>query len=305
MKKVVSVAQLCLGDGDPAANLATAAAFAREASGRGSELMILPELWLSGWAISESDSHSLKANDARWETLAALASENRMAIGGSILADLDGRPRNRLVIHDRHGEIAGHYDKVHMFGQLDEGKYLAPGDRLAVVDLGWCRAGLAICYDLRFPELFRALTRLGAELIVLPAQWPLVRAAHWRTLVLARAIENQVYVLACNRTGAGGSQPFGGHSMVVDPWGEVLQEAGDTQTMLTVEIEMDRVREIRERFAVWRDVRSEVYESASSSGNFIMSSHLEAGLPSDGAAAAGSATTASGGFSAGSASSSG
>jgi predicted amidohydrolase len=259
MPNRISIAQVELTDGDFAGNLATANEVAAEAGRRGSDLLALPELWLSGYALDQADRLALAPADSRWEAVADLASGHGQAVAGSVLAFEGPSVRNRLVVHGSDGAAMAHYDKVHLFGQMDEDKFLAPGSDLVIADLGWCRVGLAICYDLRFPELFRRMAREGAQVILLAAQWPHVRKEHWRTLVRARAIENQLYVLAANRAGSEGKLRFAGHSMVVDPWGDVLQEAGEAPTLLTVDIDVARVAEVRETFPVWKDVRPEVY----------------------------------------------
>lgn len=258
MQATISLAQLELRDGDRAGNLAVARQAVIEAGRRGSDLVVLPELWLQGYALDRSRELALEADDPLWLDLSSLAAEARCAIAGGLMAWDRGAPRNRLVVHGRDGKLLAHYDKLHLFGAGEAGAFEA-GQDVAVVDLGWCRAGLAICYDLRFPELFRALVRKGAEIVLLAAQWPLTRKEHWRTLVRARAIENQVYVAACTRTGFEESIRYSGGSMLVDPWGDVVVEAGAGPVLLTATVDMGRVREIREKFPVWRDVRPEIY----------------------------------------------
>jgi len=115
--------------------------------------------------------------------------------------------------------------------------------------------GLATCYDLRFPELFRALVDRAAELLLVPAAWPDKRVGHWRLLAQARAVENQCFVVACNTAGEHAGVPMGGHSLVVDPWGTVLAEAGDGEEVLDVEVDVDQVRAVRETFPVLSDRR--------------------------------------------------
>ncbi len=266
MKGTVSVAQVELRDGDIAGNLSRANQVVADASRRGSDLVLLPELWLQGYALGQADRLALGPADARWEALEFLASGASCTVAGGVMAQEAGTVRNRLVVHSKDGTLLAHYDKVHLFGQIQEDRYLAAGNALVVADLGWCRAGLAICYDLRFPELFRSLVRVGAEVILLAAQWPQARIEHWRTLVRARAIENQVYMVACNRTGASEQLQYGGCSLIVDPWGDTIQEAGETPTLLTAELDMAHVHDVRGKFPVWQDVRPEVYEGYSLPG---------------------------------------
>ena len=117
------------------------------------------------------------------------------------------------------------------------------------------RLGLATCYDLRFPEQFRLLLDAGAEVVLLVAAWPAKRVAHWRLLAQARAVENQSYVVACNTAGTHAGVPMGGHSIVVDPWGAVLAEAGEDEEVLVVDLDLDLVRATRTQFPVLADRR--------------------------------------------------
>jgi len=256
---VVSVAQLAVRDGDFAGNLALARSAAGEAAARGSDLLVLPELWLSGQALETATATALREGDERAEQLAAIARDSGMMVAGSVLAAASGRPRNRLMIHDSMGKVVATYDKVHLFGLMAEDRHLAPGDRAVVADLGWCRAGLAICYDLRFPDLFGRLVRDGADVVIIPAAWPRVRIAHWLALVRARAIESQLYVVACNRTGEHAGMEFGGHSLVVDPWGDVLHQSEGDPGMFTVTLDLARVAEVRASLPVAKDRRPDVY----------------------------------------------
>jgi predicted amidohydrolase len=117
-----------------------------------------------------------------------------------------------------------------------------------------------ICYDIRFPELARRLALGGAKLLLVPAEWPNPRLHHWRTLLTARAIENQMYVVACNRTGVSGSTSFFGHSMVIDPWGEIVAEADEQETILQATIDLALVDEVRTRIPVFEDRRPALYQ---------------------------------------------
>jgi predicted amidohydrolase len=142
---------------------------------------------------------------------------------------------------------------------LSEPQFLSPGESPLTLDLPWGRTSVAICYDLRFPELMRRYFVEGSKVLLLPAEWPQPRIHHWRTLVQARAIENQMFVMACNCIGDHAGTIFGGHSMVVDPWGEVLCEAGEAETILTIKVESDQADEIRTRMPVINDRRPHLY----------------------------------------------
>jgi omega-amidase len=151
------------------------------------------------------------------------------------------------------------YSKIHLFRLMDEHQYLTAGDKSVTVDLPFGRAGLAICYDLRFPELFRGYALAGAEMVFLPSEWPHPRLVHWQTLVRARAIENQMFVFACNRVGADVRNEFFGHSMVVNACGEILAEGGEGEELITLTADLSKVQEARRKIPILQDRRPEVY----------------------------------------------
>jgi predicted amidohydrolase len=142
---------------------------------------------------------------------------------------------------------------------MDEDKYLTAGDEGAIVGLPWGAAGLAVCYDLRFPELFRKYALEGANMVLLPAEWPAPRLAHWRTLLRARAIENQMFVIACNSVGVTEKVQFPGHSAIIDPWGNTIIEGAEDESLLTAEIDLEEVDKFRNKIPVFDDRRPDVY----------------------------------------------
>ena len=173
-------------------------------------------------------------------------------MGSLVERDETGSLFNTSVLLGADGEVLTTYRKVHLFGFGEgEPKLMTPGDGPVVHD----GLGLATCYDLRFPEMFRALLDGGAEVVLMPAAWPAKRVHHWRLLAQARAVEDQLYVVACNTGGTHSGVPMGGHSMVVDPWGEVLAEAGDDEEVLVVDIDLEHVRRTRATFPVLADRR--------------------------------------------------
>jgi predicted amidohydrolase len=148
---------------------------------------------------------------------------------------------------------------VHLYRLMKEDLCLTAGAQTTIVELPWAPAGLAICYDLRFPELFRKYALAGARMVILPAEWPRPRLAHWRTLLRARAIENQMYVIACNRVGGTSGDQFPGHSAIVDPWGRAIVEGGEDEEVLTAEINLDEVTSFRKLIPVFEDRRPDLY----------------------------------------------
>jgi omega-amidase len=261
----LTLAQMDIVFGDPESNYTCAASLVAQAAERGSQLVLLPELWSTGYDLPNWNQHASRLNEGMFARMADLAKHHQIAVGGSLLETLDGRAYNTFVLFDAKGDLVGCYRKVHLFRLMDEHLWLSAGDRLALCQLDLpgldqpLRLGLAICYDLRFPEIFRRYALEGASLILLPAEWPAVRIQHWNTLVQARAIENQVFLAAANRTGHSPTDIFGGNSLAVGPWGEILAEGGEEEALLTCTIDLERVAEVRRKIPILDDRRPEVY----------------------------------------------
>lgn len=264
MQLTLSLVQMDCLVGDPEANFAAAEARIAEAARRGSQLVILPELWSTAYALERAPelaaSLAEDADAGGWfGRFAALARTNGVWLAGSLLEARGGRYFNCLALYGPDGRLHAAYRKMHLFRLMREEQYLAPGEEAVLVDAPWGRTGLAICYDLRFPELFRRYALAGARLMLIPAEWPHPRRAHWRTLLAARAIENQCFVAACNRIGTTGTNTFFGASAVVDPWGEVVVEGGEADLVLTATIDLALVDSVRQRIPVFADRRPELY----------------------------------------------
>jgi predicted amidohydrolase len=258
----VALAQIDIAFGEPQANLATLRPLAATAAARGAALLVLPELWSTGYDLARAAELADEPGSGMHAALAALAQEQGIAIAGSTLTRRGAQITNTATLYGPDGALLLSYDKLHLFGLLHEDRYLAPGDALAVSDAPWGRTALGICYDLRFPEQWRACALQGAALLLVPAEWPTPRREHWRVLVQARAIENQCFVVAVNRVGSDPDTHFGGHSLVVGPWGEVLAEGGDTAELLFASLDMEAVAAARARIRVWDDRRPDVYAAA-------------------------------------------
>lgn len=260
MKVKVSLGQMDVKIGDVVSNLATVQAMTAEAAKLGSDLVVFPELWSTGYDLKHAADHATVTDSGVFSAVAALAREQNIAIVGSMLSDLGkGRFGNTAVFFDRQGNSLGEYSKIHLFRLMEEEKYLTAGERLSLVDAQWGKIGLAICYDLRFPELFREYALAEASMVILPAEWPKPRLAHWLTLLKARAIENQMFVVACNRVGQSGDNTFFGYSCIIDPWGEFVVEAGEEAILLTAEIDLAMVKAVRSKIPVFADRRPELY----------------------------------------------
>ncbi|MFD8911996.1 carbon-nitrogen family hydrolase [Streptomyces sp. NPDC059575] len=232
-----------------------AVALVREQAG--ADLVVLPELWTTGaFAYEDFGTGSEPLEGPTHEAMAKAAADAGVWLhAGSIPErDPDGTLYNTSLVFSPSGDLAAAYRKIHRFG-FDQGEavLMGAGSDLVTVRLPDTTLGLGTCYDLRFPELFRSLTAAGAETLVLPAGWPERRRAHWTLLAQARAVENQAFVLACGTAGTHAGVPQAGHSIVVDPWGEVLAEAGADEEVLTVEFDPAKVAETREQFPALKD----------------------------------------------------
>ncbi|WP_030180631.1 carbon-nitrogen family hydrolase [Streptomyces violaceorubidus] len=232
-----------------------AAALVREQAG--ADLVVLPELWTTGaFAYEEFDAAAEPLRGPTYEAMAKAAGDAGVWLhAGSVPErDPDGRIYNTSLLFSPAGDLAASYRKIHRFG-FDKGEavLMGAGREPVTVRLPETTLGVATCYDLRFPELFRSLVDAGAEILVVPAGWPERRRSHWTLLAQARAVENQAFVLACGTAGTHAGVPQAGHSIVVDPWGEVLAEAGADEEVLTVEFAPERVARTREQFPALKD----------------------------------------------------
>lgn len=255
----IGIIQMDIALGDPEANRAKVAALIKAALREKPDVLVLPEMWNTGYSWSNITAVADRDGHPTIPMMAQLALENSVNIVAGSVADIrDGSVYNTCYVLGRKGEVLASYSKVHRFGLMAEDQYMAAGDSIVNFDLDGIPCGVIICYDIRFPELTRSLALRGIKVLFVPAQWPNPRLHHWRSLNVARAIENQMYVVGCNRVGGTGTT-FCGHSIVTDPWGEVLLEAGEEEGVFMCEINIERVDEVRRTIPVFSDRRPEVY----------------------------------------------
>lgn len=229
------------------------------AEAAGADLVVLPELWAPGYFSFERYADLAEPLDG--DTVAA-GREWAVRLGcflhlGSVLElTADGRFHNTAVLIGPDGAVVQTYRKIHVFGYKSrEAELLSPGDKVSVTSTALGPLGTTTCYDLRFPELWRALVDAGAEAVVVPAAWPAVRRSHWQLFTACRAVEEQIVMIACNAVGTQGDTVLGGHSRVVDPWGTVLVEADDREGIHSVDVDLGVVAAARAEFPVLRDRR--------------------------------------------------
>ena len=219
-------------------------------------LVVLPEMYDSGFSLNVDITQDEAGQSA--EFVSQLARDLGVTVqAGLTRVGPDGMGRNRAIVCDPSGAKIASYDKIHPFSYGREGERFAGGDR--VETFTWESGGEelrvcpVICYDLRFPELFRRGLGAGAEVFAIGANWPLARAGHWRALSIARAIENQAFVLGVNRCGEDPHLAYGGGTIAVSPTGEVLGELGEAPGVLSSEVDAAAVRAWRREFPAWRD----------------------------------------------------
>jgi predicted amidohydrolase len=210
---------------------------------RGSDLVLLPELWHCGYyAFDRYAADSESVSGPLVQALRRKARELRIHLCTGSFVERDGpNLYNTALLLDPDGEILARYRKIHLFGHgSKECQLLRPGDEITVVPTPWAKFGLAICYDLRFPELFRQMLDRGAEVFLITSAWPLPREAAWEVLNRARAIENLAYLFSCNCAGEVDGKHYVGRSMIVDPLGAVLADGGANETIVVAEIDASK-----------------------------------------------------------------
>ena len=260
MKLTISLAQMQFEFGQPDANMERVHSWIVEAARRGSELILFPELWASGYDLEHSQAYAEPLGSGLFARLAASAKAHQIAIGSSLLERQGERIFNTFALFGNQGETLAIYRKIHLFRLLDEDKWLNAGQELVMANPPWGKTGLGICYDLRFPEVFRAYALQGAKLVLLVAEWPERRVAQWQKLLQARAIDNQYYVAAVNKVGHSQGAKLGGRSAILDPWGVPVVEGGSDEVLLTAEIDLQQVDKARSWMPVFEDRSPAAYQ---------------------------------------------
>jgi len=255
----IALAQMDVPTGQPEANLARAREFASQAREAGADLLLLPELWLHGYDLERAEAWASPLGEGSFAEMDALAKDFNLHLAGSLLEKHSDGVSNTAVLYGPDGTLMGSYRKIHLFRLMEEHRYLTPGDRATLCPTPWGATGLSICYDLRFPELFRTMALAGAKLFVVPAQWPVKRLEAWLLLARARAVENELIVAACNRVGSNDDVTFPGRSIVVDPWGNIVVEGDDREALLIAKVDLREIRKARRYLTVYEDRRPEAY----------------------------------------------
>ena len=251
--KVASI-QMSVTEGDKTATIEKAVENIHRCEGV--DLIILPEIWNIGFM--SFDRYIPEAENSEGQTLTRLR-ESAKQIDvylhtGSFVEEKDGKYYNSSYLISPNGGILANYLKIHLFGyNSQETRLLTPGDKIVAVDTPLGKIGLATCYDLRFPELFRKMVAQGTEIFLVCSAWPYPRLEHWLMLNRVRALENQCFLISSNSVGLNQGIQFVGHSMITDPWGTVMAGAGDNEIIIKAEVDLDNLNAARNQFPALAD----------------------------------------------------
>ncbi|CEA02516.1 2-oxoglutaramate amidase [Jeotgalicoccus saudimassiliensis] len=261
----IKIFQFQVIDSDTEANLNKVEEMFRETDLGSTDVVVLPEMWTSGYDLENIRDYAADNLEPVKSFIGRLAADNDVTVvAGSIPNTYGGSGvYNTAFTVNNNGELIYEYSKMHLVPMLNEPEFLESGDKPAeVFEINGEPAGQVICYDLRFPELFRDLSLSGAKIIFVVAEWPIERTEHWITLLKARAIENQCYIVASNTTGTqqNGTQ-FAGRSMIINPFGEILAEAAkDTEETVTAELDLNYIAKVRKDIPIFDSRRKELYK---------------------------------------------
>ena len=235
--------------------------------GRSYDFITFPEVWSGGWCCEnfKSDAESLGHSETI-DFLKNVALEFKTTVfGGSFVRKVsDSDFRNTCPVIDRNGRLAVCYDKMHLFSHKgsEENRYITAGSGLVVVDTGCVKIGLSICYDIRYPEIYREYSKHGVEVFINSAAWGSKKLEHWLIMHRTRAIENQCYMVAADQCGKiKGSEYNLGHSLVADGWGDVIYTLGEEEGCLEFELDIEKLRKLREDFPLLKDRRDKDFSS--------------------------------------------
>jgi len=259
-KFIAAGIQMDVAHRNPEKNLEKALSFIDRAIEKNAKIICLPELFTTGFDYDYIKEYAKPIPNKLTEIIEEKAKKSNVCIiAGSIPEKKKDGIYNTSVFFNKDGGTIGKYSKMHLFPLMDEDKYFQKGRKTPIFKAKGRNIGVMICYDLRFPELARKLTLLGADIIFMPSEFPYPRLDHWKTLIKARAIENQIYFMAVNRVGKDNSNVFFGNTSVVDPWGELIADSGDKECIVTAEIDLSKIRQVRKQMPCLDNRVSDLY----------------------------------------------
>ena len=247
-KITVSGIQMDITPKDADTNLKRALDMIDQATLKNSQIVCLPELFTTGFYYEYIKKCATKIPNTVTDALCEKAMSSKIyIIAGSIPEKVGKKIYNTSAFIGRDGKIIGKYRKVHLFPLMGEDKNFCSGTDIRIFETDFGPMGVVICYDLRFPDIFRKIALMGAKVIFVPSEFPNPKIDHWKTLLKARAIENQLYVFGVNTIGRDESSTFFGNSMVCDPLGVVMAESDDKADIITVDIDLSKIDYVRRR----------------------------------------------------------
>ncbi|WP_414047133.1 carbon-nitrogen family hydrolase [Macrococcus equi] len=224
------------------------------------DIAVLPEMWNTSYTLETLKHITSERGEREISVLQQLAMEYQIHIvGGSIAVKEDGKIFNRAIVIHKTGEVIHQYDKLHLVPMLEEPNYLTEGNKVSTFEIANIKMGIIICYDLRFPEISRKLALEGIEVLFVVAEWPVERIEQFEKLLFARAIENQVFVVACNSVGKCDETVFGGKSAIINPLGETISKNILGEGTIQTEINIEELHHIRETIPLLKTRRTDIY----------------------------------------------
>jgi omega-amidase len=245
---------------EPDKTLEKAGMFIRHAAASGASLICFPEQFATGWD-PEPRKNIQDIRGGIVSSLQGYAEEYGIGILGSFRQAADPLPKNTAVMIGSDGRILSTYAKIHLFSYGHENAGNSPGTDLGIFTLDSLTCGIAICYDLRFPDLFRLYARKGVQAVFVPSAWPHIRTRHWELFIQARALENQMYVIGVNTTGKTPVDSYSGNSMTADPQGSIISRATEAEQLVFCDLDPGMIATTRSQFPVEKDRRDALYDS--------------------------------------------
>ncbi|MCD8509890.1 MAG: carbon-nitrogen family hydrolase [Bacillus sp. (in: Bacteria)] len=258
----IAIIQMDIAFGNPEANFQLVQQRFKDAAATKPDTIIFPELWSTGYDLTRLDEIADHNGEKTITFISQLAKDYQVnVVAGSVAKSTSDGVTNTMLVINREGKLIKEYSKAHLFRLMSEEKYLIEGNADGLFQLDKEKCAGVICYDIRFPEWIRTHMLDGAKVLFVVAEWPRPRIDHWRALLISRAIENQCYVVACNRVGADPNNEFGGTSIIIGPWGQIIAEANqEEETILTGEIDFSEVDKVRKTIPIFSDRRTDLYK---------------------------------------------
>lgn len=254
----IALAQLDMEFENKGAAMKTCAELMEKAAEKQADLIVFPEMTLTGFTMNPATYGELKENSMTVTFFQEAAKKYQMAVVFGIIFLEDATARNHSIVMDKNGQILADYAKIHPFSYGAEIKYYSGGDKLTFCQVDGVPLTPFVCYDLRFPEIFQAASKKSLVMTVI-ANWPVARIGHWKTLLQARAIENQSFIVGVNRSGKDRTLTYSGDSMLISPTGEILAHLTEENQLAVVEIDPKEAEKFRAKFPLKADRKEDLY----------------------------------------------